>query len=82
MGKNDYYRPGSWNRICDRTGFKIKAEDTRKEWNNLIVRKESWEPRHPQDLIRSKPDHQQVPDPRTPQPDVFLATNEVKAEDL
>jgi len=82
MGKADYYAPGDHNVICDRTGKKVKASQTRKQWNNLIVREESWEPRHPQDLIRSKPDHQQVPDPRSEQEDVFLATNEVKAEDL
>lgn len=82
MGKADFFRLGDWNRICDRTGFKIKASQTRKEWNNQIVRKESWEPRHPQDLIRSKPDRQQVEDPRTERADYFLNTNEVSSEDL
>lgn len=77
-----YYLDGGWNLICQRTGKKIKNTDAQKEWNNLIVRKESWEPRHPQDLIRSRPDRQQVPDPRTEQEDVFLATNEVQPEDL
>jgi len=73
---------GDHNVICDRTGMKVKASQTKKQWNNLIVRKESWEPRHPQDLIRSKPDRQQVEDPRTEQEDYFLTTNEVSAEDL
>ena len=77
MGKSDFLRVGSWNRVCDRTGFKIKAEGTRKEWTNSIVRKESWEPRQPQDLLRSRPDHQQIPDPRSEQDDRFLDPNEV-----
>lgn len=82
MGKADYYKPGSFNRICERTGFKVKAEGTQKEWNNRIVRKESYEPRQPQDLIKSRPDRQQVRDPRTEAADRFLATNEVTRDDL
>ena len=82
MGKADYYLPGGWNVLCDRTGCKIKSTDAKQEWNNLMVRKESWEPRHPQDLIRSKPDRQQVENPRSEREDVFLATNEVQPEDL
>lgn len=82
MGKADYYAPGDFNRLCERTGQKVKASNTRKEWNNRIVRTESWEPRQPQDLIRSRPDNQQVADPRTEPADVFATTNEVKAEDL
>lgn len=82
MGRADFLRLGSWNVSCDRTGFKRKASMCRKEWNNLIVQKGSWEPRHPQDFIRSRPDRQQVPDPRVPGEDNFLSTNEVQAEDL
>ena len=82
MGKADFYAPGQHNKICDRTGFKIKSSWAQKEWNNLVVRKESWEKRQAQDLIRSKPDRQQVPDPRTEQTDRFLTTNEVQAGDL
>lgn len=82
MGQADFYKPGSHNKICDRTGFKIKAEDARQEWTKAIVRKQSWEPRHPQDLIRSVPDRQAVPNARSEPIDQFLAVNEVKAEDL
>ena len=82
MGKADFYEPGGWNVVCERTGHKRKASMCRKEWNNLIVQKSSWEPRHPQDFIRSKPDRQQVPDPRTESEDYFLSTNEVTVEEL
>lgn len=82
MGKADYYEPGSFNRICDRTGFKVKANATRKEWNNSIVREESYEPRQPQDLIRSRPDNQAVTDPRAEADDVFVGVNDVTADDL
>lgn len=82
MGRADFLRLGDWNVRCDRTGFKRKRSQCKKQWDNLIVQKSSWEPRHPQDFIRSKPDRQQVPDPRSDSEDTFLATNEVKAEDL
>lgn len=72
MGRADYYRDGDYNVICDRTGFKLKRSECRKEWNNMIVRKESWEPRHPQDLLRSRPDSQHVDDPRSDRPGDFI----------
>lgn len=77
MGRADYYAPGQHNKICDRTGKKIKSNWSRKEWNNSIVRRQSWEPRQPQDLLRSRPDRQQVDDPRTESTDDFVETNEV-----
>lgn len=77
-----YYEPGGYNIICDRTGYKIKASRSRTEWNGSRVRAESWEPRHPQDLIRSIPDHQDVADPNPEPTDTFLGDNDVSASDL
>lgn len=77
----NYYKPGSWNIQCDRTGFKIKAEDARFEWNNLLVRKESFEKRHPQDYIKAKQDQIRPPFVRS-QTTNFLSSNEVSADDL
>lgn len=71
-----YYKPGAWNVICDRTGQKIKSTEGRKEWNGLIVRGQSWEERHPQDLLRGVPDHQAVPDPRNEAADSFTDLTE------
>lgn len=82
MGRADFYEPGGYNCICDRTGFKLKRSQCRKEWNNLIVRKESWEARNAQDFIRARADRQQVPDPRTGGETIFLEVDEVKATDL
>lgn len=45
-----YFRDGDNNIICDRTGFKIKRSEAQKEWDGQLVRKESWEARHPQDF--------------------------------
>ena len=43
---------------CDASGFVCKKSETRKMWNGMIVRKDFWEPRHPQDfipMIRERP---------------------------
>ena len=43
--------------ICDRTGFRIPvAEGLRTEWTGRMVRRQSWEPRHPQDYVRGSPE--------------------------
>jgi len=55
------FKSGQWNVICDRCGFKRKSNDVREEWTGLMVCEECWEPRHPQDFIRSIPDDQTVP---------------------
>lgn len=78
-----WYLPGGYNFICQRTGYKTKSNDLRKEWNGLVVRSGSWEPRHPQDMLRSFPDHQAVDEPNPEPPeDTFLGDNEVLASDL
>lgn len=77
-----YYRDGDYNVICDRTGFKVKASQTRREWNGLRVMNSVWDPRHPQDFVSSKADHQAVPDPRGEGANVFLSATEVTPDDL
>ena len=77
-----YYKPGDHSVICDRTGMKVKASQTRKEWTGLIVRKESWEPRHPQEFIRGRPDRQAVQDPRPEGTDLFVTPGQVTADNL
>lgn len=81
-GRANFYRRGDNNLIDDRTGFKIKASDARREWNNFVVHKDQFEVRQPQDLLRGFPDRQAVPINRPGSPDIFLAIGEVKAEDL
>lgn len=64
MPADRFYVPGTFYRVCDRTGFKTRSYDTRMQWNNLIVRKEVWEPRQPQDFVKGVVDDQTVPLPR------------------
>ena len=49
----NYYKPGDWNAICDSCGFKFKASQLRKRWDEFMVCENDWETRHPQELIRA-----------------------------
>ena len=54
---------GKWLVICERCARKRVSDEVAKEpWTNLMVCKDTcWEPRHPQEFIRAKPDPQGVP---------------------
>jgi hypothetical protein len=75
MPADKYYVPGSFWRISDRTGFKVRSYNTRKEWNNLIVERRVWEARQPQDFVKGVKDDQTVPEARPRQPDTFIELN-------
>lgn len=74
MADDRFYIPGDHYNIDDRTGFKVRASRTKKEWTGRIVREQSFEPRQPQDLVQGVPDIQTVPEPRPRQVNVFLVT--------
>lgn len=65
------YRPGSFWRTDERSGFATRAEDTRKEWTGAIVGTRFWEPRQPQDFVKGVLDLQTVPDPRSENPPLW-----------
>lgn len=65
------WRPGDFYRIDDRTGFKTLASRTKKEWTGLIVDRDVYEARHPQEFVRGRADKQSVPDPRPRPQDQF-----------
>ena len=52
--KNDHWV------VSQRSGKVIRASEARKEWTGLIVAKDEWEPRQPQDFVRAKEDHQEA----------------------
>ena len=66
------YRPGSFYRSDDRSGFTRRAEDTEKEWTELIVGKDLWEIRQPQDFVLGVADNQTVPQARPVPPPVYI----------
>jgi hypothetical protein len=78
----EYYKPGDHYRICDRSGFKVRASETVREWNGLIVHRDWHEERNPQDFVRGVADNQTVQDPRPEAADTFLDVNEVTRDDL
>lgn len=68
-----YYKPGSWNCLCDRCGLQYKSDALIKEWTGLMVCAPCWEPRHPQDLLRVPKEQISVPWSR-PEPDDTFVT--------
>lgn len=78
-------RPGDWRVICDASGFLCWASETVKTWDNKrVLRRFAGEEtqRHPQDLVRGKPDDQRVPWARPESADVFLSPGDVSQDDL
>ena len=66
------YVPGDFWRDCQVCGFRYRASQTRRRWDNLIVCDADWEERHQQDNVRGRKDRQRVPDPRPEPVEVFL----------
>ena len=68
--------------FCDRTNFRTLPGELQKEWTGQFIRPESWEIRHPQDMLRTRATDR-FPGSRSPeQADTFLADGEVTADDL
>lgn len=82
MGRADQFQPGTYNAICDRCGFKWKMCDLKKEWTGLMVCRFCYDPRHPQDLVRAKPETQITGEIRSEPSDSFLSPGDVTASDL
>ena len=72
----------TWLAICDRCGFQYRASELRKEWTGLMVCREDFDPRHPQDFVRGVPDRQNVPWARPEPEPVFIEPDSVQPSDL
>lgn len=83
-GKARDYKSGDFYCICDYSGFKIRRSEARKTWDGYLVRKDLWEPRHPQDFVRGRRDKISVipEETRGESIDTFLSVNEVTVDDL
>lgn len=72
------YQPLNHWVVCDSCGFDIRAQDIRETWDHRLVCPSDWEPRHPQDFVRSKYDDMSAKGPvRPPAPDVFIDTCDI-----
>jgi hypothetical protein len=63
---------GNWNAICDICGFKFKANQLRKTWDNLMVCQQDYEIKHPQLSIRVRGDDPSVAWTRPEEEDFFV----------
>jgi hypothetical protein len=61
MSKNRATESYDYNVLCDRCGFKFKASELKKTWDNLWVCKDDWEPRHSLDFYKTKNDAHLLP---------------------
>lgn len=66
-----WYKPGSWNAICDVCGQQYKSDGLRERWDGLMVCASDWEPRHPQDFLRVPEEHTEAPWVRPEPENVF-----------
>lgn len=71
MSRNWRYNSGDWNLTCDVCSKKIKASDSLKRWDGLVVCPDDWEPRHSQDFVRARNDKISVPYTRSIPENVF-----------
>ena len=57
-GKNSYG-------ISDRSGFRYRLRDMKKEWNGLLVGSDEFEEKHPQlEPMKKRPDREALRNPR------------------
>jgi len=82
LGEKDYLELGDFNAICDVCGFKFKASELQRRWDGYIVCEADYEQRHPQDLLRSRPDRQATPWARPPSTDQFVVVAPVDPSSL
>ena len=82
QGDKDYLKLGDWNALCDVCGFKFKASELKRRWDGYMVCDADYEQRHPQDLIRLKPDRQAVPWARPVPTDEFVVVAPVDPNSL
>lgn len=64
---------GQWNAVCDRCGLEFKSGELRLDWQGLMVDDKCYETRHPQDLLRVKPERTLPSWARPEGEDVFLS---------
>lgn len=79
---NDNFILGDSNCVCDVCGFKYKRSQLKKRWDGAIVCAEDFETRHPQDLIKPRPERQNVKDSRPEPEPYYVGTNENTASNL
>ncbi len=58
--------------ISDRSGFRFRLREMKREWTGALVGPDEFEPKHPQlEPIRVGPDPQALPNPRPDKAEAF-----------
>ena len=60
--RQDRYVKGTHNSVSDDSGQKYKRRDMKLTWDNKLVGKDEWYAKHPQLIIRPRPDHPSIKD--------------------
>lgn len=76
--ENSDYKPGDWKAVCDLCGFFFMASELQENYRGQRVCKKDFETRHPQELVRTRPERWVPdwtrPDTDTQTPDVSTVT--------
>lgn len=75
------FQPGNHWLICDSCGLKFRRSEMRMRWDNMMVCRKDWEPRHPQEFVRGKRERIAV-DIARPDSDPVMITTPVTQDDL
>lgn len=78
----DSYRAGGTWAICDECGGKFRLSELRKRWDKALVCRNDWEPRHPQESLRSIRDRVRVEGATRSEPADVFVTTPITQEDL
>lgn len=79
---SDTFILGDSKACCDCCGFDYKLSQLRKRWDGAMVCDKDWEPRHPQDSLKARPERNNVKNARTEPAPRYLEANEITAADL
>lgn len=72
MARDKFYRPGDYYQLDDISGFKVRASETRQQWDQAVTTRAHFSPRQPQDLVVGVRDDQSVAIPRPRQRNRFV----------
>ncbi len=76
------FKPHDYNAVCDVCGFEFKASKLVKRWDGMMVCKDDFERRHPQELLRARPETARPPWTRPEGEDRFVEVGPANPEDL
>lgn len=71
-GKADYFAEGTFNALCAECGGKFKFNQLVKHWQGYYVCRAHWEPRHPQDYVKARPERGSPGGAQAEPADVFV----------